>query len=109
MLTATGVQPSAGEIASLYCELGGNVTFVGKPYGAMYSFARNQRPGADPIRTIAIGDSVEHDICGGINAGLATAIVLTGLSHNLSDDELSDRLGTYGVVPNFVVPGLCWE
>jgi HAD superfamily hydrolase (TIGR01459 family) len=109
MLTADGVQPSAGEIASLYCKLGGKVTFVGKPYPAMYAFARNQCNGAASARTLAIGDSIEHDICGGFNAQLATALVRTGLSRDLSDDELSNRLAAYGAAPDFLLPGLYWE
>ena len=109
MLTAAGVQPSAGEIASLYCKLGGRVTFVGKPYPAMYAFARNKCLQDEAARTLAIGDSIEHDICGGFNAHLATALVRTGLSHGLSDDELSIKLATYGAAPDFVLPGLYWE
>ena len=109
MLTATGVQPSAGEIASLYCKLGGEVTFVGKPYPAMYAFARNQCRRGGSARTLAIGDSIEHDICGGFNARLATALVRTGLSHDLADEELSDRLAAYSAAPDFVLPGLRWE
>lgn len=109
MLTAFGVQPSAGEIASLYRKLGGSVTFVGKPYPAMYAFALNQCPLGEPARTLAIGDSIEHDICGGFKANLATALVRTGLSHDLSDEELSNRLTAHGAVPDFVLPGLYWE
>jgi HAD superfamily hydrolase (TIGR01459 family) len=109
MLTAAGVQPSAGEIASLYCKLGGRVTFVGKPYPAMYAFARNQCRRGGSARTLAIGDSIEHDICGGFNAHLATALVRTGLCQDLSDDELSNRLATYGAAPDFVLPSLYWE
>jgi HAD superfamily hydrolase (TIGR01459 family) len=108
MLTAAGVQPSAGEIASLYCTLGGRVTFVGKPYPAMYAFVRNRCLRAESARTLAIGDSIEHDICGGFNAHLATALVRTGLSHDLSDEELSNRLAAYGAAPDFVLPGLYW-
>ena len=109
MLTAAGFQPSAGEIASLYRSLGGKVTFVGKPYPAMYAFARNRFPHGGSARTLAIGDSIEHDICGGFNAYLATALVRTGLSHDLDDDELSKSLAAFEAAPDFVLPGLCWE
>jgi len=109
MLTAAGVQPSAGEIALLYGRLGGRVTFVGKPYPAMYAFARSRYQGDRPARTLAIGDSIEHDIRGGIDADLATALVRTGLSHDVSDLELSKRLAACGATPDFVLPGLVWE
>ena len=109
MLTTAGLQPSAGEIASLYGRLGGSVTFVGKPYPAMYAFARNQRGPGDSARTLAIGDSIQHDIGGGFNARLATALVRTGLSQDLSDEELSNRLAAEGAAPDFVLPGLYWK
>ncbi|GAC1340898.1 MAG: hypothetical protein NVSMB26_28980 [Beijerinckiaceae bacterium] len=48
-------------------------------------------------------------LAGGFNAHLATALVRTGLCQDLSDDELSNRLATYGAAPDFVLPGLYWE
>jgi HAD superfamily hydrolase (TIGR01459 family) len=108
MLTTSGLQPSAGEIASLYCQLGGRVTFVGKPHPALYAFARHRFGGTDSARALAIGDSIEHDICGGFGAGLATALVRTGLAHDLTDDELSAQLATYRAAPDFVLPSLSW-
>lgn len=109
MLTAAGLQPSAGAIASLYRELGGNVTFVGKPYPAIYAAARKLCPRNRNARTLAIGDSIEHDIRGGQNAGLATALVLTGLSAQLSDDQLHKEAARHGAIADFVLPGLRWE
>ena len=109
MLTSEGLQPSAGEIAALYERLGGKVTFVGKPYMAMYDFTRRQTPGYETARILAIGDSVEHDIGGGNNAGFSTALVLTGLSIGLTDDELAKRIEHYGKFPDFVLPGLRWS
>lgn len=53
--------------------------------------------------------AIEHDICGGFTAHLATALVRTGLCKDLSDDEFSNRLATYGAAPDFVLPGLYWE
>ena len=109
MLTTAGLQPSAGEIASLYARLGGEVRFVGKPYPAMYAFALKQLSPFDPARTLAIGDSIEHDVRGGFNANLSTALVRTGLCHALSDDALTTKLAAWDASPEFVLPGLFWE
>lgn len=109
MLTTSGLQPSAGEIAALYSALGGKVTFVGKPHPALYAFTRNRFCGSDLIRILAIGDSIEHDICGGSSAGVATALVRTGLAQDLSDDELSTQLTAHRAAPDFVLPSLSWE
>ena len=108
MLTTAGLQPSAGEIASLYARLGGEVRFVGKPYPAMYAFALKQLSPFDPARTLAIGDSIEHDVCGGFNANLSTALVRSGLCHALSDDALTTKLAALDASPEFVLPGLLW-
>lgn len=108
MLTTEGFQPSAGEIAALYERLGGKVVFVGKPYGTMYSFAKRHIQGSEVSPSIAIGDSIEHDIAGGRKAGLATALVLTGLSSGLTDLEVQERVAYHNSVPDFVMPGLAW-
>lgn len=108
MLTTAGLQPSAGEIASLYARLGGEVRFVGKPYPAMYAFALKQLSPFDSARTLAIGDSIEHDVCGGFNANLSTALVRSGLCHSLSDDALATTLAAWDACPEFVLPGLLW-
>ena len=108
MLTPSGLQPSAGEIASLYMRLGGKVSFVGKPYPAIYAAARKKSPQSKRARTLAIGDSIEHDIVGGTRAGLSTALVRTGLSAELSDIELVGEGTRYGTFASFVLPGLYW-
>lgn len=108
MLTAEGLQPSAGQIAAAYERLGGKVTFVGKPYSAMYGFAKHQTSGFKAVRSLAIGDSIEHDIRGGHRAGLATALVLSGLSEHVSYEELDKRIEYYGTSPDFVMTGLIW-
>ena len=108
MLTSAGPQPSAGEIAWLYRQAGGEVTFVGKPYPAIYAAAARQSPAFPPARTVAIGDSVEHDIAGGNGAGMATALVRTGLSARPGDDWLKREIQKCGAVLDFVLPGLRW-
>lgn len=108
MLTPEGLQPSAGEIAALYQRLGGKVSFVGKPYAAMYAFAKRHTAALKAARSLAIGDSIEHDIAGGRKADLATALVLTGLSSGLADGELDKELSSHGTAPDFVMPGLAW-
>jgi HAD superfamily hydrolase (TIGR01459 family) len=108
MLTGEGLQPSAGEVASLYRELGGDVTFVGKPYPAIYAAAMKQNPQVARGATLAIGDSIEHDIGGGHRAGLSTALVRTGLSSNPDDHPLREEMRRYAAVPDFVLPSLRW-
>ncbi len=78
MLTPEGLMPAPGAIAALYEEMGGHVTWIGKPYPAIYKAASQLIGG--PKRILCIGDSAEHDVAGGRNAGFETLLVLQGVS-----------------------------
>jgi HAD superfamily hydrolase (TIGR01459 family) len=86
MLTRDGLLPAPGAIAALYQEMGGEVTWIGKPYPEIYVHAR--RLIGDPDRVLCIGDSAEHDVGGGRNAGLDTLLVMTGVSAGLDPVQL---------------------
>ncbi len=81
MLTPQGMQPAPGAIAALYEEMGGKVTWIGKPYAAIYQSACELA--GNPGRVLCIGDSAEHDVAGGRAAGLSTLLVMQGVSAGL--------------------------
>lgn len=85
MLTAVGPRFGAGEIADLYENLGGTVTRIGKPYKAIYDAALVLAGKPDRGTVVCVGDSVEHDIAGGNGAGIATALVLSGILADTPD------------------------
>lgn len=89
MLTSSGLQPAPGAIAALYEEMGGKVTWIGKPYGDIYRHAL--RLIGSPNRCLCIGDSDEHDVAGGRAAGLSTLLVLTGVSAGKSISEIHEQ------------------
>jgi HAD superfamily hydrolase (TIGR01459 family) len=105
MLTPQGTKPGAGRIALLYEGLGGKVDWVGKPYPLIYRMARSLLERAPPDRILCIGDSPAHDIRGGADAGLRTALVRTGLHVDTPDDDLA-RLcrEEAGVLPDHILP-----
>lgn len=107
MLTSQGLQPSAGAIAQIYRELGGPVEFVGKPHGAIYREAVRVT-GANPARTLAIGDSLDHDIVGGANAGFRTALVRTGILAEMDESAFAAALSEAQCKPDYLLPRLCW-
>ena len=78
MLTPQGLLPAPGAIAALYQDLGGQVTWIGKPHRAIYDHAVALI--GHPRRVLCIGDSAEHDVAGGRGAGFATLLVTTGVS-----------------------------
>jgi HAD superfamily hydrolase (TIGR01459 family) len=88
MLTASGNAPGAGRIAEIYEELGGAVTWVGKPFPEIYRAAAELSQVHDPRDVLCVGDSVEHDIAGANLFGAFAALVRTGILADLTDKEL---------------------
>lgn len=86
MITPTGLQPGPGAIAAMYADMGRAVSWIGKPYPAIYQAAATLL--GDASRVLCIGDSAEHDVAGGRASGFATLIVLTGVSHGMDPQSL---------------------
>ena len=78
-LTASGVLPSCGSLASGYRAMGGPVIWVGKPYPLIYEASREWLARLGATRICAIGDSLEHDVRGGAGAGFDTCFIAGGL------------------------------
>jgi HAD superfamily hydrolase (TIGR01459 family) len=99
MLTPQGLQPAPGAIAELYEEMGGKVTWIGKPYPEIYQAALKLMGNAG--RVLCIGDSAEHDVAGGRNAGLSTLLVQQGVSEKLKEEAINPR-------PDFLLREFLW-
>lgn len=81
-----GLVPGAGALAAaLEACTSVKPTVVGKPEQAAFDLAL-QRLGADRQVTAMLGDRLDTDILGGMRAGLATIMVMTGVS---TVDELA--------------------
>jgi NagD protein len=78
--SADGVLPATGAIAALITKATGKEPYVvGKPNPMMFRSALN-KIGAHSKKTGMIGDRMDTDIVAGIEAGLHTVLVLTGIS-----------------------------
>lgn len=78
--TPSGVVPATGSFAALITKATGKEPYVvGKPNPMMFRSAMN-RIGAHSENTGMIGDRMDTDIVAGIEAGLHTVLVLTGIS-----------------------------
>lgn len=108
MLTSAGPKFGAGRIAELYAELGGPVTWIGKPFPEIYAAALELLGSPDLGRVICVGDSIEHDIAGGQGAGLATALVTTGILDRSTDAEKARLFAEHGATPDFLLPTFAW-
>ncbi|GLU25393.1 TIGR01459 family HAD-type hydrolase [Brucella sp. NBRC 12950] len=103
MLTGQGVKPGAGRIAQEYKAMGGAVTFIGKPFPAIYQEAARRLELENP-RILCIGDSVEHDIAGGASAGHQTCLVGTGVHAGVGYNEMTDQARKAGIMFDYYLP-----
>ncbi|MER9744172.1 MULTISPECIES: TIGR01459 family HAD-type hydrolase [unclassified Mesorhizobium] len=103
MLTAVGPRFGAGRLADLYEDLGGSVTRIGKPYPTIFGAALAVAGNPDRSTVVCVGDSVEHDIAGGLAAGVATVLVLSGILADTPD--LFDLLDTMDAYPDYTMDG----
>ncbi len=99
MLTPHGLLPAPGAIAALYEEMGSKVSWIGKPYPEIYHHAAKLI--GNPKRILCIGDSAEHDVAGGRNAGHATLLVMTGVSEGRDVTALQPQ-------PDFWMKSFTW-
>jgi HAD superfamily hydrolase (TIGR01459 family) len=88
MLTPAGVRPSAGAVARELEKLGARLLWFGKPYADIYRVALAAAGDPDRSQVLTIGDSPEHDLAGAARAGLAGALLGTGILQGRSPEEL---------------------
>lgn len=71
--------PCAGALADVYEAIGGQVTWYGKPYGAIYDHAL--RLAGDPLReqVLAVGDGLQTDMLGAARMGFDAVFVSSGI------------------------------
>jgi HAD superfamily hydrolase (TIGR01459 family) len=117
MITVEGLIPAAGSIARLYEELGGAVTYVGKPHAPIYEECLRLLGRPEPSRVLAIGDSLDHDIRGGSAMGMGTALITSGIlapefgpaADETAMVETALRLvGETGDRPDWLLTSLVW-
>lgn len=108
MLTPDGPRPGAGAIADLYAGMGGPVTRIGKPFPEIYQAALTLLERGRYSHIACIGDSVEHDIAGGVGAGLSTVLVATGVLASSSASDKAALFSRHKATPDYVLAGFTW-
>lgn len=68
-----------GALARRYAELGGTVHAYGKPLRTIFEFCLRHLDGVARERVVMVGDSLEHDIAGARNAGIASVYIAGGI------------------------------
>jgi len=83
----SGMEPACGTLlAAIEAASGKKPYIVGKPNALMMTIA-TQKLGVTPSDTIMIGDRMDTDIVGGMEAGMKTCLVLSGVTNK---EMLSD-------------------
>ncbi|MEQ1649670.1 MAG: TIGR01459 family HAD-type hydrolase [Hyphomicrobiaceae bacterium] len=105
----------AGAVAARFSELGGEVSYAGKPHAPIYqaAYAEIDRIKANKVHTIdilAIGDGIETDIRGGLNAGLRTLYVTSAihLAAQLNEQSLAQLFPDPAMRPTAATERLAW-
>jgi glycerol-1-phosphatase len=77
--TDRGIAPGNGTlVAAVQRAVGRPPTVVGKPYAPLYLLCA-EKVHRDPSRILAVGDRLDTDIAGATEAGMDSALVLTGV------------------------------
>jgi len=95
-----GLEPAAGAIlAALEAATGKKPFIVGKPNALMMLIARQQL-GSHSSETVMIGDRMDTDIVAGLEAGMTTCLVLSGVTKTedleafaYQPDKIYDHVG----------------
>ncbi|WP_405055322.1 TIGR01459 family HAD-type hydrolase [Acetobacter senegalensis] len=100
----------AGALASFYEQEGGNVRWVGKPYGEIYApvFTMLNVPQG---RILALGDALATDMRGAAVAGIDGAWILGGIHQEMLGDDAglaAEEAEGAGLRPVATLPRLVW-
>lgn len=97
--------PCAGVLGREYERLGGEVTWFGKPYTAIYDYCEGEAHGTKE-RTLAVGDSIHTDIAGGQDYGIDTLLITGGILKQESETRIAEMCLAQGVRPTYIAPSL---
>lgn len=101
-MAADGLNLDAGAfVTGLEYAAGLRAEVIGKPAAAMFHAACAQL-GLPPDQVVMVGDDVEADVRGALDAGLQAALVRTGKFRATDVEQLGNRAPVYADVMDFV-------
>ncbi len=89
-----------GAIAEIYKKMGGNVIIKGKPDVSIYIKTTNQI-NLEKKRTVAIGDSLFHDIQGANNFEIDSVLVKSGIHKDLN--QINNLIKNHQINPTYII------
>jgi HAD superfamily hydrolase (TIGR01459 family) len=121
MVTVYGHERSIGPgaVAQRYNELGGAAHYIGKPHKTIFRYCVSLFDKIIPSRILVIGDSIQHDIAGGVSVDLDTAFITAGIhatafKPGMTSEQKRKILeqlaqGYGGIRPTWVLDSLTWQ
>lgn len=121
MVTVYGHEKAVGPgaVAKRYHDLGGMAHLIGKPHKAIFRYAQALFEKIIPSRILVIGDSLQHDIAGGLGVDMDTAFITAGIHNSAFKADMSpeqrrkamEHLAQIygGIRPNWVMDSLVWQ
>lgn len=100
--------PAAGAIATLYEEMGGVVTRIGKPHMDIYQHAHTLCRYPEKARIVSIGDSLDHDIRGAETFGIDSVLARTGVQAHVSEATLLAQMREARLAPRYLLRSFVW-
>lgn len=98
--------PCAGVIGKAYAAIGGEVVWFGKPYQEVYDLCFAMMPGIAKSKILAVGDSVETDIRGGVRAGIDTMLIMGGILKKHTNEQMEALFAEHEAKPRYTLPRL---
>ncbi len=89
-----------GAIGEIYKKMGGNVIIKGKPDVSIYTETTNQI-NLEKKRTVAIGDSLFHDIQGANNFEIDSVLVKSGIHKDLN--QINNLIKNHQIAPTYII------
>ena len=89
-----------GAIGEIYKKMGGNVIIKGKPDVSIYAETTNQI-NLEKKRTVAIGDSLFHDIQGANNFKIDSVLVKSGIHKDLN--QINNLIKNHQIAPTYII------
>ncbi len=89
-----------GVIAEMYKKMGGNIIIQGKPEKNIYSEATKSIK-LDKVKTVAIGDSIFHDIKGANNFSIDSVLVKSGIHKDLNTINMLSK--NHQISPTYLI------
>ncbi|XP_010523324.1 PREDICTED: uncharacterized protein LOC104801693 [Tarenaya hassleriana] len=106
-----------GTLGAKYQELGGEVKWMGKPGKIIYESAV-EIAGIDASESIAVGDSLHHDVKGANASGIQSIFITGGIhieelglssfAETASIESVKSLASKYNANPTYVLPAFRW-